>query len=195
MDGNDADARLRQQDCSWRSSAMALVVWATEAAATSENGGGADLVARRGATEGGGVDLVAQVNDSGDSWSFEEIEDDECQFAAAQSRFVGEALLVSWDNSLTIALSHSFMEQSILYISLDFTVQEKKVKKISETNIDLSKAVGNGGVFSSSVSSSSRSYLANGGYPDRSCNYLSNDFSFPPEGIPSLRLPVVLVIN
>ncbi|GFZ08134.1 protein phosphatase 2A, regulatory subunit PR55 [Actinidia rufa] len=70
-------------------------------------------------------------------------------------------------------------------------VQEKKVKKISEMNIDLSKAVGNGGVASSSVSSSSRSYLANGGYPDRSSNYLSNDFSFPPGGIPSLHLPVV----
>ncbi|PSR96157.1 Serine/threonine protein like [Actinidia chinensis var. chinensis] len=71
-------------------------------------------------------------------------------------------------------------------------VQEKKVKKISEMNIDLSKAVGNGGVASSSVSSSSRSYLANGGYPDRSSNYLSNDFSFPPGGIPSLHLPVVV---
>ncbi|THG23543.1 hypothetical protein TEA_021317 [Camellia sinensis var. sinensis] len=70
-------------------------------------------------------------------------------------------------------------------------VQEKKVKKISDMNIDPSKAVGNGGIASSSVSSSPRSYLANGGYTDRSCNNLSNDFSFPPGGIPSLRLPVV----
>ncbi|PSR96903.1 Serine/threonine protein like [Actinidia chinensis var. chinensis] len=70
-------------------------------------------------------------------------------------------------------------------------VQEKKVKKISEVNIDPSKAVGNGGFASSSVSSSSRSYLVNGGYPDRSSNCLSNDFSFPPGGIPSLHLPVV----
>ncbi|CAL5327859.1 unnamed protein product [Camellia sinensis] len=69
-------------------------------------------------------------------------------------------------------------------------VQEKKVKKISDMNIDPSKAVGNGGIASSSVSSSPRSYLANGGYTDRSCNNLSNDFSFPPGGIPSLRLPV-----
>ncbi|KAH7858426.1 hypothetical protein Vadar_023756 [Vaccinium darrowii] len=67
-------------------------------------------------------------------------------------------------------------------------VQEKKVKKISEMNIDPSKAVGNGGVPSSSVSSSSRSHLANGGYPEKSCN----DFPFPPGGIPSLRLPVVV---
>ncbi|GFZ11754.1 protein phosphatase 2A, regulatory subunit PR55 [Actinidia rufa] len=61
-------------------------------------------------------------------------------------------------------------------------VQEKKVKKISEVNIDPSKAVGNGGFASSSVSSSSRSYLANGGYPDRSSNCLSNDFIIPTRG-------------
>ncbi|KAL2243258.1 serine/threonine protein phosphatase 2A 55 kDa regulatory subunit B beta isoform isoform X2 [Sesamum indicum] len=65
-------------------------------------------------------------------------------------------------------------------------VQEKKVKKISEMNVDPSKAAGNGSVASSSVSSSSKQCLANGGY-----NCLSNDLSFPPGGIPSLRLPVV----
>ncbi|XP_020548324.1 serine/threonine protein phosphatase 2A 55 kDa regulatory subunit B beta isoform isoform X1 [Sesamum indicum] len=66
-------------------------------------------------------------------------------------------------------------------------VQEKKVKKISEMNVDPSKAAGNGSVASSSVSSSSKQCLANGGY-----NCLSNDLSFPPGGIPSLRLPVVV---
>ncbi|CBI35975.3 unnamed protein product, partial [Vitis vinifera] len=50
-------------------------------------------------------------------------------------------------------------------------VQEKKVKKISDMNLDPSKAVGNG---------------------NRSYSYLSNDFSFPPGGIPSLRLPTVV---
>ncbi|KAL0354581.1 UNVERIFIED_CONTAM: Serine/threonine protein phosphatase 2A regulatory subunit B beta isoform [Sesamum radiatum] len=65
-------------------------------------------------------------------------------------------------------------------------VQEKKVKKISEMNVDPSKAAGNGSVASSSVSSSSKQGLANGGY-----NCLSSDLSFPPGGIPSLRLPVV----
>ncbi|KAL0415133.1 UNVERIFIED_CONTAM: Serine/threonine protein phosphatase 2A regulatory subunit B beta isoform [Sesamum latifolium] len=65
-------------------------------------------------------------------------------------------------------------------------VQEKKVKKISEMNVDPSKAAGNGSVASSSVSSSSKQCLANGGY-----NCLSSDLSFPPGGIPSLRLPVV----
>ncbi|MED6193054.1 Serine/threonine protein phosphatase 2A 55 kDa regulatory subunit B beta isoform [Stylosanthes scabra] len=67
-------------------------------------------------------------------------------------------------------------------------VQEKKIKKISEMNVDPSKALGNGSIGSSS---SSRAYLANGGAPDRSHNNLSNDLSFPPGGIPSLKLPVV----
>ncbi|KAG5537844.1 hypothetical protein RHGRI_025070 [Rhododendron griersonianum] len=70
-------------------------------------------------------------------------------------------------------------------------VQEKKVKKISEMNVDPSKAVGNGCVPSSSVSSTTRPYTANGGYPDELYNYLSNDLSFPPGGSQSLRLPMV----
>ncbi|KAL5755769.1 hypothetical protein ACOSP7_020184 [Xanthoceras sorbifolium] len=71
-------------------------------------------------------------------------------------------------------------------------VQEKKVKKISDMNMDPSKAVGNGSVASSSNSAIPKSYLANGGCPERSFSYLSNDFSFPPGGIPSLRLPTVV---
>ncbi|CAN4115404.1 unnamed protein product [Withania somnifera] len=70
-------------------------------------------------------------------------------------------------------------------------VQEKKVKKISELNIDPSKAPGNGSVASSSLCSSPIQCLANGGYGDKAYSSLSNDLSFPPEGIPSLRLPVV----
>ncbi|VVA91689.1 unnamed protein product [Arabis nemorensis] len=67
-------------------------------------------------------------------------------------------------------------------------VQEKKVKKISEMNIDPSIASGGSSLPSSSNSNSPNRLVANGlpahGYP-------SNDFSFPPGGIPSLRLPVV----
>ena len=74
-------------------------------------------------------------------------------------------------------------------------VQEKKVKKISDMNLDPSKAVGNGSVASSSNSTSPKLCLANGGSPDRSYNYMSSDFSFPPGGIPSLRLPTVVVLN
>ncbi|CAN4086915.1 unnamed protein product [Withania somnifera] len=70
-------------------------------------------------------------------------------------------------------------------------VQEKKVKKISDMNIDPSAAVGNGSVVSSSVSSSPKQCLANGGYADKSFNCLNNDLSFPPGGFSSLRLPVV----
>ncbi|KAG5036437.1 hypothetical protein AAZX31_07G010900 [Glycine max] len=70
-------------------------------------------------------------------------------------------------------------------------VQEKKVKKVSDMNVD-PKAMGNGSIASSSNSSSSKSYLANGVSPDGPYNYLNNDFSFPPEGVPSLRLPLVV---
>lgn len=71
-------------------------------------------------------------------------------------------------------------------------VQEKKVKKISDMNIDSSKAMGNGSIASSSNSSSSKPHLANGGPSDKSYSYLSNDFSFPPGGLPSLKLPSVV---
>ncbi|KAK6911952.1 WD40 repeat [Dillenia turbinata] len=71
-------------------------------------------------------------------------------------------------------------------------VQEKKVKKISEMNVDPSKAAGNGGIASSSAMVIPKPLLANGGSIDRAYSYLSNDFSFPPEGFPSLRLPMVV---
>ncbi|KAJ6932431.1 serine/threonine protein phosphatase 2A 55 kDa regulatory subunit B beta isoform-like isoform X4 [Populus alba x Populus x berolinensis] len=67
-------------------------------------------------------------------------------------------------------------------------VQEKKVKKISEMNVDPSKAIGNGSIASSSNSGIGKQYLANGG--DK-YDLPSNDFSIPPGGFPSLRLPVV----
>ncbi|KAG4154435.1 hypothetical protein ERO13_D03G056900v2 [Gossypium hirsutum] len=71
-------------------------------------------------------------------------------------------------------------------------VQEKKVKKISDMNLDPSKAVGNGSIASSSNSSSPKPCLANGSSLGGSYNYLSHDFSFPPGGLPSLHLPVVV---
>ncbi|KAE8657486.1 Serine/threonine protein phosphatase 2A 55 kDa regulatory subunit B beta isoform [Hibiscus syriacus] len=69
-------------------------------------------------------------------------------------------------------------------------VQEKKVKKISDMNLDPSKAVGSGSVASSSSSSSPKPCLVNGSSFDGSYNNLSNNF-FPPGGLPSLRLPAV----
>ncbi|CAN1217996.1 Serine/threonine protein phosphatase 2A 55 kDa regulatory subunit B beta isoform [Linum perenne] len=71
-------------------------------------------------------------------------------------------------------------------------VQEKKVKKITEMNVDPSKAIGNGSVASSSNSSAPKPCLANGGCIDRLHNSLSNDFKIPAGGFPSLRLPVVV---
>ncbi|KAF9614035.1 hypothetical protein IFM89_014835 [Coptis chinensis] len=69
-------------------------------------------------------------------------------------------------------------------------VQEKKVKKICEMNVDPAKSGGNGSIASSSMSATSKPYLANGGLPERSYSF-SNDIDFPPGGIPSLHLPVV----
>ncbi|KAE8688969.1 Serine/threonine protein phosphatase 2A 55 kDa regulatory subunit B beta isoform [Hibiscus syriacus] len=63
-------------------------------------------------------------------------------------------------------------------------VQEKKVKKVCNMNVDSTKARGNGPIVGSSISTSSKQYIANGG-----CT--SNNFSFPTGGFPSLRLPVV----
>ncbi|KAJ6704298.1 SERINE/THREONINE-PROTEIN PHOSPHATASE 2A 55 KDA REGULATORY SUBUNIT B [Salix viminalis] len=71
-------------------------------------------------------------------------------------------------------------------------VQEKKVKKISEMNVDPSKPIGNGGIASSSNSSIGKQYLANGG--DK-YDLPRNDFSIPPGGFPSLRLPVVVTCD
>nr|VDC63780.1 unnamed protein product [Brassica rapa] len=65
-------------------------------------------------------------------------------------------------------------------------VQEKKIKKISEMNIDPSKAFGD-----NRPSPSSPPQLLPNGVHD----YLSKDFSFPPGGIPSLRLPMVVVTS
>ncbi|TYG39744.1 hypothetical protein ES288_D12G039700v1 [Gossypium darwinii] len=67
-------------------------------------------------------------------------------------------------------------------------VQEKKVKKVCNMNVDSTKAMGNGPIVGSSISTSSKQYIANGG-----CT--SNDFSFPTGGFPSLHLPVVVVVN
>nr|KJB54713.1 hypothetical protein B456_009G046000 [Gossypium raimondii] len=62
-------------------------------------------------------------------------------------------------------------------------VQEKKVKKVCDMNMDSSKAMGNGPIVDSSISTSSKQFIENGGY-------IRNDFSFPTGGFPSLRLPV-----
>ncbi|KAI3684203.1 hypothetical protein L6452_33424 [Arctium lappa] len=74
-------------------------------------------------------------------------------------------------------------------------VQEKKIKKIADMSMEPSKATGNGSVASPSVTSTPKPQLANGGYTDKSYTSLSNELLFPPGGIPSLRLPVVVTSN
>uniref|UniRef100_A0A5B7AC45 Serine/threonine-protein phosphatase 2A 55 kDa regulatory subunit B n=2 Tax=Davidia involucrata TaxID=16924 RepID=A0A5B7AC45_DAVIN len=71
-------------------------------------------------------------------------------------------------------------------------VQEKKVKKVCDVNVDPSKSTANGTVARSNISTSFKPYIANGGCINKPFGYLSNDFSFPPGGISSLHLPVVV---
>ncbi|CAO2813187.1 unnamed protein product [Amaranthus hypochondriacus] len=70
-------------------------------------------------------------------------------------------------------------------------VQEKKVKKITEMNMDPSKGAGNGSVASSSLLINSKQHLLNGGYPEKLSSTLNNYLSVSSGGISSLRLPVV----
>ena len=74
-------------------------------------------------------------------------------------------------------LGHLFLFFPFLRVE---QVQEKKVKKISDMNVDPLKAMGNGSSSSNSISSVP--YLANGG------------FAIPPGGLPSLKLPLVVVL-
>ncbi|XP_020581915.1 serine/threonine protein phosphatase 2A 55 kDa regulatory subunit B beta isoform-like isoform X1 [Phalaenopsis equestris] len=69
-------------------------------------------------------------------------------------------------------------------------VQEKKVKRVSEMNVNPAQASANGNIPSSCFSSP-RACLPNGGCSESPYKYLSNDFKFPPGGFPTLRLPVV----
>ncbi|KAD2806265.1 hypothetical protein E3N88_39642 [Mikania micrantha] len=74
-------------------------------------------------------------------------------------------------------------------------VQEKKAKKVAEMNMDSLKAVGNGSIASSSVSSINKlSHTTNGEHTDKSCISMNKDFSSS-GAIQSLRLPVVVTSN
>ncbi|KAL5975589.1 hypothetical protein ACLOJK_019914 [Asimina triloba] len=68
-------------------------------------------------------------------------------------------------------------------------VQEKKVKKISEMNVDPSRVLGHCIIPSSN--NKANVHLPNGECSQKPKSCLSEDFKFPPAGIPSLRLPVI----
>ncbi|KAF5726169.1 serine/threonine protein phosphatase [Tripterygium wilfordii] len=70
-------------------------------------------------------------------------------------------------------------------------VQEKKVKKICDMNVDPVKAAGNGPIAGSSRSTLSKPCIANGECTENPVGHSSADFEFPSGGIPSLRLPTV----
>ncbi|XP_038700682.1 serine/threonine protein phosphatase 2A 55 kDa regulatory subunit B beta isoform-like isoform X2 [Tripterygium wilfordii] len=67
-------------------------------------------------------------------------------------------------------------------------VQEKKVKKICDMNVDPMKSSGNGPIADSSTSTLSK---PNGEYTEKPIGHSSADFEFPSGGIPFLRLPTV----
>jgi len=73
-------------------------------------------------------------------------------------------------------------------------VHEKKIKKLCDMNVDSSAHSGNGSmIMESSVINpiSPSSCSSNGGPLEQISSHPSNDFVFPPGGIPSLRLPMV----
>lgn len=72
-------------------------------------------------------------------------------------------------------------------------VQEKKIKKVCNVNLDSSKINPSSSNGSSILTSSKR--IPNGGCEVKPANCLSTDFSFPPGGIASLHLPTVIVFN
>ncbi|KAI5070495.1 hypothetical protein GOP47_0014838 [Adiantum capillus-veneris] len=77
-------------------------------------------------------------------------------------------------------------------------VLEKKVKKVSEMNVDSSSSqLCNGVVGGSQLLNSKLStpWLENGSLPPCASHSLSDNFVFPPDGIPSLHLPTVVSSN
>lgn len=68
-------------------------------------------------------------------------------------------------------------------------IQEKKVNKICDMNIDPSKASGN----CNSACSIVKPYVTNGGCTDKSYGYLSKDF-LPAGSLAALHFPTVVVL-
>ena len=74
-------------------------------------------------------------------------------------------------------------------------VSEKKLKNVSNLNLDPAQRMGNGSSMSSSPVLSPRGFAPrsmNGGASRNSLTSVSTDFVFPPGGIPSLHLPTVV---
>eukprot|EP00252_Welwitschia_mirabilis_P001044 TRINITY_DN11014_c0_g1_i1.p1 TRINITY_DN11014_c0_g1~~TRINITY_DN11014_c0_g1_i1.p1 ORF type:complete len:515 (-),score=83.04 TRINITY_DN11014_c0_g1_i1:806-2350(-) len=75
-------------------------------------------------------------------------------------------------------------------------VQDKKIRRVSETNAATSMRLENGNITANSLAPSpSALHASNGNSAQVSNTYVGNDFIFPAGGIPSLRLPVVVSSN
>ncbi|XP_042036488.1 serine/threonine protein phosphatase 2A 55 kDa regulatory subunit B beta isoform-like isoform X2 [Salvia splendens] len=161
--------------------------------ATGDRGGRVVLFERTDAKEHGGnqrdLERMDQVSRHPEFRYKTEFQSHEPEFDYLKSLEIEEKInKIRWcqtANGAVFLLSTN--DKTIKY----WKVQEKKVKKISEIKVDSGKAAGNGGIASSSKSSNSKQFFANGDYSDRSYNPLSKDLSFPPGGLPSLRLPLV----
>ncbi|XWS70262.1 hypothetical protein CRYUN_Cryun03dG0033500 [Craigia yunnanensis] len=111
-----------------------------------------------------------------------EFQSHEPEFDYLKSLEIGEKInKIRWCQSANGALFLlSTNDKTIKF----WKVQEKKVKKVCDMNVDSTKAMGNGPIVGSSISASFKQSISNGG-----CR--SSDFSFPTGGFPSLHLPVV----
>ncbi|KAK9060508.1 hypothetical protein SSX86_021212 [Deinandra increscens subsp. villosa] len=161
--------------------------------ATGDRGGRVVLFERTDTKENGGNRKDLEKTDSSTSRHPEfryktEFQSHEPEFDYLKSLEIEEKInKIKWCQTANGALFLlSTNDKTIKF----WKVQEKKVKKIASMNMDPSKAAGKNSTASSSVSSSTNSYLTNGD-KDKSSNNLINDFKFPSGGIPSLRLPVV----
>ncbi|GJN38652.1 hypothetical protein PR202_gb27715 [Eleusine coracana subsp. coracana] len=97
---------------------------------------------------------------------------------------------IKWCETANNALSLlSTNDKTIKY----WKVQEKKVKRVSVMNLDTSQSVGSSTSANASTSSS-KAPLPSGGCSEK-LTCLSSNFSFPPGGYPSLRLPVVIILD
>ena len=80
-----------------------------------------------------------------------------------------------------------------VFMFLPGQVQEKKIKKVYNVNLDSSK-INPSSHNGSSILTSSK-HIPNGGCGMKRANCLSSDFQFPPGGIASLHLPKVIVFD
>ncbi|KAA8521291.1 hypothetical protein F0562_011963 [Nyssa sinensis] len=166
--------------------------------ATGDRGGRVVLFERTDRRDHGGHRRDLEGMDCSSSWHPEfryktEFQSHEPEFDYLKSLEIEEKInKIRWCQTANSALFLlSTNDKTIKF----WKVQEKKVKKVCDMNVDPSKSMVNGTVACSSMSTSSKPYITNGGCIDKPFSYLSSDFSFPPGGISSLHLPMVVTCH